>query len=108
MKRKPVVLRLAAEDDISSATTYYLDEGSTEVALRLVRSLERNLRSISEQPQSGSPRFAHELDLPGLRSWLIGDFPSLIFYVELEDHIQVWRVLHVKRDLAAWFDPAES
>lgn len=105
--QKPVVLRLAAEVDISSATTYYLEEGSTEAALRLVRSLESCLESLSEQPQSGSPRFAHELDLPGLRSWLLEDFPYLIFYVELEDHIQVWRVLHARRDLEAWLDPGD-
>ncbi|HET8985756.1 MAG TPA: type II toxin-antitoxin system RelE/ParE family toxin [Trueperaceae bacterium] len=105
---KPVILRSAAEDDISSATAHYLEEGSTNVALRLVRSLESCVETLSEQPEIGSPRFAHELDFPGLRTWPVDDFPYLIFYIELEDQIQVWRVLHVRRDLAAWFSLAEE
>lgn len=105
---KPVILRLAAEDDISSATTYYLEESSAEVALRLVRSLESSVETLAEQPEIGSPRFAHELDLPGLRSWPVDDFPYLIFYIEFEDQVQIWRVLHVRRDLAAWFSLAEE
>ncbi len=103
--RKPVVLRLAAEDDIHAAIGYYLAETSKEVALRLIGSLESGLEALSEQPQGGSPRFAHELDLPGLKTWPVNAFPYLVFYVEQEDRIQVWRVLHVRRDLAAWLEP---
>lgn len=99
MSAKPVVLRRTAEDDIRSATDYLNDEGTPELARRFLVALELAFSSISEQPTSGSPRFAHELDLPGVRSWLLADSPYLIFYVELDDHVQVWRVLHVKRDL---------
>jgi toxin ParE1/3/4 len=29
-------------------------------------------------------------------------YPYLLFYVERQDHIDVWRVLHSQRDIPAW------
>jgi toxin ParE1/3/4 len=29
-------------------------------------------------------------------------FPYLIFYLVGADHVDVWRVLHAERDIAAW------
>ncbi len=43
-----------------------------------------------------------ELDLPGLRCWPVKRYPYLVFYVERDDHIDVWRVLHGQRDIPAW------
>ena len=51
---------------------------------------------------TGSPRYAQELDLPGLRMWGLRRFPHLVFYMNLETHIDVWRVLHGERDLPGW------
>ena len=53
-------------------------------------------------PITGSPRYAHELNLPGLRSWPCKRYPYLVFYVELADSIDVWRVLHTRRDTPRW------
>jgi toxin ParE1/3/4 len=72
------------------------------VALRFVDALQDAYRVISVRPASGSPRYAHELDLPGLRSRRLVRFPYMIFYLERSDHIDVWRVLHVQRDIASW------
>ena len=47
----------------------------------------------------GRLRYAGELDLPGLRSWLVTGFPYLVFYVESAADIDVWRVLHAARDI---------
>jgi hypothetical protein len=41
-------------------------------------------------------------DLPGLRSWPLRRFPYLIFFIEREEHIDVWRMLHDQRDIPAW------
>jgi toxin ParE1/3/4 len=57
---------------------------------------------IGARPGIGSPRYAHELGLPGLRVWPLRRFPYLIFYVERADHLDVWRVLHAQRDLPGW------
>lgn len=50
----------------------------------------------------GSPRHAHQLDLPGLRVWQLTPYPYLVFYVERPGHIDVWRVLHGRSDIPAW------
>ncbi len=65
-------------------------------------ALEQALRHIERNPVTGSPRYAHELDLPGLRCWQVKDYPHLVFYVESEDHVDVWRVLHGNRDIPEW------
>lgn len=58
--------------------------------------------AIGRRPASGSPRYAHDLSLRGLRSRFVMRYPYLVFYVEREDHIDVWRVLHAMRDIPAW------
>jgi hypothetical protein len=57
--------------------------------------------ATSPHPASESPRSA-QLELSGLRVWPLKRFPDLVFYFEREDRIDVVRVLHGKRDLAAW------
>jgi toxin ParE1/3/4 len=34
-----------------------------------------------------------------LRTWRLGRFPWLVFYVEAEERVEVWRVLHGARDI---------
>ena len=60
--------------------------------------------AIDELPGIGSPRWAHELNLPGLRSWRIQGYPWLVFYVEAEANVDVWRVLHAKLDIPTWME----
>ena len=50
-------------------------------------------------PAIGSPRYAHELNLPGLRCLTLTRYPHIVFYVERDDYIDVWRVLHGMRDI---------
>lgn len=44
-------------------------------------------------------RYAYELGLPDLRSVSLKRYPYLIFYRGQPDHVDVWRVLHAKRDI---------
>ena len=101
MNAKPVVPRLRARQDIDEALAYYLNEGSEHAALGFIDELERAYAHISLHPATGSSRYSHELDLPGLRSWGVRRFPHLIFYVERDDHVDVWRVLHGARDISS-------
>ena len=57
---------------------------------------------IGRHPAAGSPRYAHELNLPDLRFWLVPGYPCVVFYVECDDHVDVWRVLHAQRDVPSW------
>jgi len=99
---KPIIPRELAGRDVEVAVDYYLTEAGEQAALGFVESLEQAYRHIASQPASGSPRYAHELNLPGLRSWPLRHYPYLIFYIELSDRIDVWRVLHDQRDIPAW------
>lgn len=99
---KPVRLRRVAQRDVEQALDAYLQEAGEETALRFIDALERTYRNISERPRAGSSRFAHELDLPGLRVWSLRKFPYIVFYRVQSDHVDVWRVLHQKRDVPAW------
>ena len=106
MTAKLVVPRRAAERDVDAAIDFYLREAGSAVALAFVDALEAAYQAIAEHPGAGSPRFAHELNLPGLPSWAPGKFPYRIFYLERADHLDVWRVLDGRQDIPAWLGDA--
>jgi toxin ParE1/3/4 len=105
---KPVVPRELANQDIDDAIAYYLSEGAAQVALDFIDALEQAFAHIARHPATGSPRYAHELSLPGLRFWALTHYPFLVFYVERAEQVDVWRVLHGQRDIAAWMQEPES
>jgi toxin ParE1/3/4 len=105
---KPVVPRELANRDIDEAIAWYLGEGAEQSALGFVAALEQAYANIGRHPASGSPRYAHELNLPGLRFWPLIRYPHLVFYVERPEHIDVWRVLHGQRDIPAWMQEPET
>jgi len=96
---KAVRLRRRAAEDVDGAVGRYLDDAGPEIASRCINAVERSFQQIGRQPHSGSLRFAYELDLPELRVWPLARFPYLVFYVERQHEIDVWRVLHSRRDL---------
>jgi toxin ParE1/3/4 len=102
VKAKAVVPREQARLDIDEAIAHYLGENATQAALGFIDALEDAYAHIGRHPGTGSPRYAHELDLPGLRAWQLTRYPHWVFYVEHPSHIDVWRVLHGQRDIAAW------
>lgn len=108
MKTKPVIPRDVARRDVDEAIAYYLDEGSAQAALGFIDALQEAYRHIGRHPATGSPRYAHELNLPGLRSWPLSGYPHLVFYVERPEHVDLWRVLHGQRDIPAWMHEPEG
>lgn len=102
MNSKAPSQRLLAVRGIDEALEYYLGIDATAAALGFVASLQTAYTHIGKHPATGLPRYAHELDLPGLRSWPLSKYPYLVFYVEHANRIDVWRVLHMKRDIPAW------
>ena len=102
MKSKPIVPRELANSEVDEAIECYLSEGAQQAALGFIDALEKAYAHIGRHPDAGSNRYAHELNLPGLRSCSLKRYPHLVFYVEREDHVDVWRVLHGQRDIPAW------
>jgi len=104
---KPVVPRRRAERDIENAFNGYLSAAGPDAAMAFVDALERAMSHISRQPGSGSPRYGHELNIPGLRHWPLRKYPHLIFYLEYAGHVEVWRVLHSHSDVPSWMQSSE-
>lgn len=97
--RRAVVPRRAAVDDIRAAIEHHRAEAGPDVAVAFVDAIEQTFDLLARHPAVGSHRYAHELDLPGLRSHPIAGFPFLVFYVERADQVDVWRILHGHRDI---------
>ena len=106
--RKTAVPRALVEQDVDKAISYYLSEGAEQAALGFINALEQAYAHIGHHPTTGSPRYAHELNLPGLRFWALARYPYLVFYVEHQQHIDIWRVLHAQRDIPAWMQEDET
>jgi toxin ParE1/3/4 len=79
-----------------------LRQNAERAALGFIDALEQAYTHIGRHPASGSTRYAHELGIPGLRSWKLKRYPHLVFYFEQPDHVDVWRVLDGRRDLPPW------
>ncbi len=107
MTGKAVVPRARASRDIEEAADHDLREAGERIALGFIGEVERVFGAIARNPGAGSPRYAHELDLPGLRGRLLKRYPYSVFYVERDDHIDVWRVLHARRDIPGWMQDLE-
>lgn len=102
MKFKPVIPRQLANRDVDEAIACYLSDGAEQAASGFIDALEQAYAHIGGYPATGSTRYAHELDLPGLRSWPLKPFPHLVLYIERNDHVDAWRLLHGQRDVPAW------
>ena len=87
MSGKPIVLRERAQRDVDEAAGHYLTEAGKAVVLDFIDTLEDACRQIGAQPATGSPRYAHQLDSPGLRFRIVKRFPYMVFYVEREAEI---------------------
>ena len=104
---KPVKLRQLAADDIDAALSYYRREAKESLATRFVDALEAELGNLSRHPLIGSLRYSYELNIPALRSWRLEAFPYIVFYIDRAEFIDVWRVLHARRDIPAWLAPPD-
>ncbi len=103
MTERQARLRSRAASDIDDAVAHLRGEAGETVALAFIDALESGLNHITRSPKAGSLRFAFELGIPDLRAMGVKRFPYLIFYVTLDDRVDVWRVLHTRRDIPGTF-----
>jgi toxin ParE1/3/4 len=103
VRRKAVIPRARADRDVEETIQHYLSADAADAALGFVDALEEAYDRIALRPAMGSPRYGHELSLPGLRHWALKGYPHLVFYAFADgaDHVDVWRVLHGRRDIPA-------
>ena len=105
--RKPVEVAPRAQRDIDDTAAQYLEEAGEETAMRFLAAIADAFDLLSRNPGLGSPRHATVLQLPGIRCWPLRPWPQLVFYVEREQAVDVFRVLHGARDIPATLAEAE-
>ena len=94
--------------DVEEIVDHYLETSPQAIALGFVDALESAYARIGDHPVIGSLRHSYELELPGLRAWMLKGYPYLVFYVERDDHVDVWRILQGSRDIPQLIqEPAE-
>jgi plasmid stabilization system protein ParE len=71
--------------------TYLFTESGADVAAKFIAAIAAALGRVGRHPRRGTLRFSFELDIPGLRAWPLTRFPCLVFYVERDSEIDVWR-----------------
>ena len=98
---KLVRLRQLAAADLEGASEYYRRDAGEQTALDFIDAVERAVVRIRRSPQVGSLRFAYELAIPELRAWPLPRFPYVVFSVVTDEEIDVWRILHTRRDVPA-------
>jgi toxin ParE1/3/4 len=108
MTGKPVRPREQARLDVEQAGTYYAAEAGVGVGLGFINAVEHAYRAIALHPSAGSLRYAYELNLPGLRVWQLRHYPYLVFYMDREQYVDVWRVLHANSDVPGWMQEPDT
>jgi toxin ParE1/3/4 len=103
---KLVVIRAQADRDIENAIDHYLREAGEPIALGFIDAVQSIFRA--SDPAIGSTRYAYELDIPSLRTRSLRSYPYLVFYIERDDDIDIWRILHAHRDIPAWMQSPEG
>jgi toxin ParE1/3/4 len=87
---------------------YYIAETSIDASDNFLYAAEEAFRDLAAMPEMGSPREFKNPRLKGLRMWSVPGFRKhLIFYLPKEDGVEVIRVVHGSRDLAALFEEEE-
>jgi toxin ParE1/3/4 len=101
MTKRIVQRPLAEQDIVNQALHIYRDNPAA--ARRFLAAVDQALAMLLNLPGIGAPR--HHGKIEGLRMGRVRGFGKyLIFYREIADGIEVIRVLHSSRDIAAVLD----
>jgi toxin ParE1/3/4 len=96
-----IVWRAEIARDVEIASNYYANEGGSALELRFVDALEAGVIVISKNPRAGLDWIGKKINRPGLRHYALKHFPYYLFYWQSPTQIELWRLLHRRRDLPA-------
>lgn len=105
---RPVIPRIKAEDDLDKVCAHFLSTAGTDTVVDFLLDFDKAIAMISQFPGTGSPRYGYEVELEGMRYWSMKRFPYLIFYMEKEHCIDVWRVMHSSMDIGSELDDPDA
>jgi len=98
MADRRIVWAPAAKRDLRDIWNHFESVASSDVADRLLLDIAQASERVRQRPLAWRAR---DEILPGLRSTLVD--PYVVFYRVKNDFVEVVRVLHQRRNLAAAF-----
>ncbi|MGD0482018.1 MAG: type II toxin-antitoxin system RelE/ParE family toxin [Terracidiphilus sp.] len=100
-----VSFRPLARKDLREVAAYLLIEASEAVAVRFEKAVQNATHTLAGMPGIGVPCSFRNPELHDMRRLTVKGFENwLLFYRDTEDRIDVIRVLHGARDIAAVFE----
>jgi toxin ParE1/3/4 len=100
---RPYLLTPAADRDIDEQFVY-LAKQNRDVAVRFFQAAEATFEQLAVMPELGERQHFGRDELAKLRAWQVQGFDNyLVFYRPIDRGIEVVRVLHAARDIAAIF-----
>jgi toxin ParE1/3/4 len=99
-----ILLRPAAERDLSDQAEYLTQHQNLPTGLRFLRAAEETIRLLARQPEMGTRTECRSSFLEGMRMFPLKRFPNhLVFYRYMKSDIEIIRVLHGARDIESLF-----
>ena len=84
----------------------YIARDNLDAALRFIHAAEESFQFLAEQSMAGEACQFTDASHVGIRVWHVRRFPNyLIFYRQVNEGVEVIRVLHGARDLRALLAP---
>jgi toxin ParE1/3/4 len=97
----PVIPRERAHQDLEDILNYYDCQAGVGVATDFIREFSLAHTQVSKYPKIGSTRLCEKANPPNLRVWSLKKYPHQIFYRIETDRVDVWRVLHSRRNFTS-------
>jgi toxin ParE1/3/4 len=83
----------------------FIQRDSPDAAIRFLHAAEKTFGRLAAMPELGERQEFGREELAGLRVWQVRGFENyLIFYRPIEHGVEIVRVLHAARDIAAIFE----
>jgi toxin ParE1/3/4 len=102
-----VAIRPRAERDLDEHFLY-IAKHNAPAAERFLAAAKATLERLIASPELGGLWQGGNRELAGVRIWQISDFEKyLVFYRQIDEGIEVIRILHGARDIQAVFDREE-
>ena len=105
---KQASLRPLAEQDLLDRTGYHRQAGGRELAERFFDAAIGSLQLVEASPRLGSPRVGELIGVPGVRRVGVEGFSCGWLYRELDDRLDVIRLLADRQDISRLFDEPDS
>ena len=94
-----LIVRDDADADIDEIASF-IARDNAEAGRRFYDAVLDDFRRLVAMPRIGAKRYVRRPQLQNLRSWPIGGYRNyLIFYLALDDGIDVLRIIHGARDV---------